>query len=101
MKKGMFVLFAVLLLGACATPSTEVGIALFSDTVQPLMVTNNSGATKVGRACGKNYLGLFIVGDMSVDAAKKDGNITQVSSIDKEIKSYALYAEVCTVVRGK
>ncbi len=100
MKKLLFVVGATLLLGACATPSTEVGIALFSDTVQPLMVTNNSG-TKVGRACGKNYLGLFITGDMSVDAAKKDGKITQVSSVDKEIKSYALYAEVCTVVRGK
>ena len=101
MKKMMFVLGSVLLLGACATPSTEVGIALFSDTVQPLMVTNNAGANKVGRACGKNYLGLFITGDMSVEAAKKDGKITQVTSIDKEIKGYALYAEVCTVVRGR
>ena len=101
MKKRMFVLTSVLLLGACATPSTEVGIALCSDTVQPLMVTNNAGANKVGRACGKNDLGLFIQGDMSVEAAKKDGKITQVASIDKEIKSYALYAEVCTVVRGR
>ena len=101
MKKMMFALTSVLFLGACATPSTEVGIALFSDTVQPLMVTNNASATRVGRACGKNYLGLFITGDMSVEAAKKDGKITQVASIDKEVKSYALYAEVCTVVRGK
>ena len=100
MKKILFVSAATFCLGACATPSTEVGIALFSDTVQPLMVTNNSG-TKVGRACGKNYLGLFITGDMSVEAAKKDGKITQVASVDKEIKSYALYAEVCTVVRGR
>lgn len=97
----MFVLGSVLLLGACATPSTEIGIALFSDTVQPLMVTNNAGANKVGRACGKNYLGLFITGDMSVEAAKKDGKITQVASVDKEIKSYAIYSEVCTVVRGR
>ena len=101
MKKTMFVLGAALFLGACATPSTEVGVALFNDTVQPLMVTGNSGATKVGRACAKNYLGLVITGDMSVEAAKKDGKITQVTSIDKEVKSYAIYAEVCTVVRGK
>ena len=101
MKKLLFVLASAVLLGACATPSTEVGIALFSDTVQPLMVTNSAGATKVGRACAKNYLGLLIQGDMSVEAAKKDGKITQVASIDKEVKSYALYAEVCTIVRGK
>ena len=99
MKKWMFVVGTALFLGACATPNTEVGIALFSDTVQPMLATNGSG-NKVGRACGKNYLGLFITGDMSVEAAKKDGKITQVASVDKEIKSYAVYSEVCTVVRG-
>ena len=96
----MFVLAGAFLLGACATPNTEVGIALFSDTVQPMLVTNTTG-TKTGRACGRNILGLFIQGDMSVEAAKKDGRITQVASVNKEIKSYAIYAEVCTVVTGK
>ena len=101
MKKCLFAVGAALLLGACATPNTEVGIALFNDTVQPMMVTSTSGATKVGRACAKNYLGLVITGDMSVEAAKKDGKITQVTSVDKEIKGYVIYAEVCTVVRGR
>ena len=100
MKKLFFVAAAGLLLGACATPNTEVGIALFSDTTQPMLATNTVG-TRVGRACGKNYLGLFITGDMSVETAKRNGRITSVSSIDKEIKGYAIYAEVCTVVRGK
>ncbi len=100
MRKAILLVAGALLLGACATPSTEVGIALFSDTVQPLMVTGNTG-TKVGRACGKNILGLFITGDMSVEAAKKDGKITQVASVNKEVKSYAVYAEVCTVVTGR
>ena len=100
MKKTMLAVAGALLLGACATPSTEVGIALFSDTVQPLMVTGNTG-TKVGRACGKNILGLFITGDMSVEAAKKDGKITQVASVNKEVKGYAIFAEVCTVVTGR
>ena len=101
MKKLMLLAAAGLLLGACATPNTEVGIALFSDTTQPMLATNSVGATKVGRACGKNYLGLLITGDMSVETAKRNGHITSVSSIDKEIKSYAIYAEVCTVVRGR
>ncbi|MBP5429613.1 MAG: TRL-like family protein [Elusimicrobiaceae bacterium] len=100
MKRTMLAVAGALLLGACATPSTEVGIALFNDTVQPLMVTGNTG-TKVGRACAKNYLGLVITGDMSVEAAKKDGKITQVASVNKEVKGYALYAEVCTVVTGR
>ena len=96
----MFLLAGTLMLGACATPPTEVGTALFSQTTQPMLVTGSTG-TRVGRACGRNILGLWIDGDMSVEAAKKNGRITQVASVDKEVKSYAVYAEVCTVVTGK
>lgn len=99
MKKLFVLAGASLMLAACATPSTEVGRALFIQSNQPLMVTGNPGK-KVGRACGTNILGLFISGDMSVEAAKKNGRITKVASIDKEIKGYAVYAEVCTVVTG-
>lgn len=99
MKKLFVLAGASLMLAACATPSTEVGHALFIQSNQPLMVTGNTGK-KVGRACGKNILGLLISGDMSVEAAKKNGRITKVASIDKEIKGYAVYAEVCTVVTG-
>jgi hypothetical protein len=100
MKKILFLGVAALFAGACATPPTEAGVALFAQTTQPLMVTNNTG-TKTGRACATNVLGLMISGDMSVEAAKKNGRITQVASIDKEIKGYAIYAEVCTVVTGR
>ena len=100
MKKIMFLTAAAALLGACATPPTEAGVSLFAQTTQPLMVTGNTG-TKTGRACATNVFGLIISGDMSVEAAKRNGHITQVASVDKEIKSYAVYAEVCTVVTGR
>ncbi|MBO7191220.1 MAG: TRL-like family protein [Elusimicrobiaceae bacterium] len=100
MKKVILLAVSTLMLGACATPATEAGMALFAQTTQPLMVTGNTG-TKVGRACATNVLGLLVSGDMSVEAAKKNGRITQVASIDKEIKGYAVYAEVCTVVTGR
>lgn len=99
MKKVFGLLAASLVLAACVHPSTQIGNALFMQTTQPVLVSGNSG-TKVGKACGKNILGLLIQGDMSVDAAKKNGGITKVASVDKEIKSYAVYAEVCTVVKG-
>lgn len=99
MKKVFALAGASLMLAACATPRTEVGTALFSQTQQPLLVTGNSG-TKEGRACATNILGLLITGDMSVEAAKRNGRITKVASVDKDIKSYAVYAEVCTVVKG-
>ena len=88
------------MLGACATPPTYVGTALFAQTQQPILATNAPG-TKTGRACATNVLGLLIQGDMSVEAAKKNGHISQVASIDRDIKSYAVYAEVCTVVTGR
>lgn len=100
MKKVMFLAAAALMLGACAIPPTYVGTALFAQTQQPILATGNSG-TRVGRACATNVLGLLIQGDMSVEAAKKNGRITQVASIDRDIKSYAVYSEVCTVVTGR
>ncbi|MBR3632401.1 MAG: TRL-like family protein [Elusimicrobiaceae bacterium] len=99
MKKLMLLAASAMLLSACATPATEAGMALFAQTTQPLMVTGNTGK-KVGRACATNVLGLIIQGDMSVEAAKKDGKITHVASVDKEVKGYAIYAEVCTIVTG-
>ena len=100
MKKLMLLAGATTMLCACATPPTYVGTALFAQTQQPIVATNAPG-TKVGRACATNILGLLIQGDMSVEAAKKNGKITQVASIDRDIKSYAVYSEVCTVVTGR
>lgn len=100
MKKLMFLSAAALMLAACATPPTYVGTALFAQTQQPVLATNATG-TRVGRACATNVLGLIIQGDMSVETAKKNGRITQVASIDRDIKSYAVFAEVCTVVTGR
>lgn len=99
MKKLLAITAVALMLSACATPATEVGGALFSMTQQPFSVTGNPGR-KVGKACGTNILGLLISGDMSVEAAKKNGGITRVATVDKDIKSYAVYAEVCIVVTG-
>ena len=99
MKKVLLMVFAAGMLAACATPSTEVGTALFAFTQQPMNATEAAG-TKTGRACATNILGLYISGDMSLEAAKKNGKITKVASIDKDIKSYAVYSEVCTVVTG-
>jgi len=100
MKKLLALAAVTLIAAACATPRTEVGTALFNITQQPLLVTDIPGK-KVGRACGTNILGLFISGDMSVEAAKRNGRITKVATVDKDIKGYAVFAEVCTVVTGE
>ena len=53
MKKLLFLGAAVLMFAACATPATEVGTALIQETVQPMLVTTETGK-KEGRACAKN-----------------------------------------------
>ncbi len=100
MKKLMLLPVAAMLLGACATPATHAGTALFAQTQQPVMATN-APANRIGRACATNVLGILIQGDMSIEAAKRNGQITQVSSVDLDIKSYAIYSEVCTIVTGR
>ena len=100
MKKLMLLSAGALMLGACVTPTTHVGTAWFTDVQQPTLVTNAPG-TKTGRACATNILGIVSKGDMSIEAAKKNGNITQVATVDTDVKSWIVYAEVCTVVTGR
>jgi hypothetical protein len=58
--------------------------------------------TKEGRACMDTILGLFARGDASVRAAKADGKITEVSTVDHSAKNFLnIVGEYCTIVRGK
>ena len=100
MKKFLLLVTAPLLLGACTMIPTHAGSALIEMTDQPVLVTNAIG-TKTGKACAKNYFGIYLGGDMTIEAAKRNGRITQVATVDTQVKSYAIFAEVCTVVTGK
>ena len=99
MKKLFLLLPLVAVLAACAMPSLETGASMFSNTQQPMLIGAERG-TKIGRACAKNYFGIYTEGDMSVASAKRNGNITKVATVDKDVKGYLVYAEVCTVVTG-
>ena len=100
MKKFLLLIVGALMLGACVRPASYAGGALIEITSQPALVTNAIG-TKTGKACARNYFGIYLGGDMTVEAAKRNGRITQVATVDTEIKSYAVYAEVCTIVTGR
>ncbi len=93
---------AAVALSACARPPSDLGLAtIWTDSQEPWAVTEASVASKRGEACGENILGVVATGDHSIDAAKRNGGITQVTSVDKDISSIlGLYAKVCTVVRG-
>lgn len=99
MKK-LFLIAAALTIASCANPKKELGVSLVFDTVEPIAISANKKATKVGKACGKNVLGIVSMGDISIDTARKNGNISYISSVDKSVKGHIFIADVCTIVRG-
>ena len=99
MKK-LFILATALIIASCASPSSELGRAIVFDTVEPITVTSNKKANKVGEACGKNLLGLVTTGDISIEKARENGNISSITSVDKKVTGHIFLADVCTIVRG-
>jgi len=67
-------------LAGCAT-SVPIG-ALITDVTLPAGATANGEGTKVGRAKCQSILALVAQGDCSIEAAKADGNITEVTHMD-------------------
>jgi hypothetical protein len=60
------------------------------------------GALKEGKACAESILGLLARGDASVRAAKQNGKITEVTSVDHSARNLLnIVGEWCTIVRGR
>jgi hypothetical protein len=58
-------------------------------------------AAKEGKACADSILGLVARGDASVRAAKKNGGITEVTSVDHSARNFLnIVGQWCTLVRG-
>lgn len=88
---------ASLLFTSCGAP--RVG-AVYTDITAPIAAGASTGS-KVGTAKSTTYLGLIAVGDASIQAAKKNGNITTVNSADEQIKSIlGIVTTYTTTVRG-
>jgi hypothetical protein len=59
------------------------------------------GELKQGKACADSILGLLARGDASVRAAKENGNISEVTSVDHSARNLLnIVGEWCTIVRG-
>jgi hypothetical protein len=56
--------------------------------------------SKEGKACVTSYLGVFAMGDASVEAAAANGGITRVQSVEALINARIVMGTYCTVVRG-
>lgn len=100
-RVGVLGLVASYLMG-CASAMSPVTGAWYTDVKGPIGVTDAYGGTAMGEACASSILGLIATGDASVDAAKKNGGVAQVTVVDHHSNSIlGFYAKFCTVVYGK
>jgi hypothetical protein len=89
-------------ISGCATSGASPnGWAIIKQEKIPAFATDNGKATKTGRACAQNVLSIYASGDASIEAAKKEGNITKIAYVDYEMENYVVFGKVCTVVRGE
>jgi hypothetical protein len=89
-------------LAGCATVQSPVNGVFYTDVKSGVMATEAYGGSAHGEACATSILGIFASGDASIDAAKKSGNIAQVTVIDHSANNIlGLYAKYCTIVYGK
>ena len=66
-------------------------------------VDETAGMKKTGKASVTAFLGLVALGDSSVQAAMKDGEITKIHHVDYELEHflYCIFAKQTTIVYGE
>lgn len=101
--KIIFVASAIATLSGCAAVSSPVGNGLIFTSIQgPVTATTAAAGSKKGSACASNILGLFATGNASIQAAKSNGNITTVATVDHTSTGIlSLFGTYCTVVTGE
>jgi hypothetical protein len=99
MKKVLYACLLLFFVTGCASFHPLGGYAVDGK----LGAQDNGGSTpKMGKACMRSILGLVASGDASIQAAKANGNIKKVSTIDYEVENIlGVVGHYCTVVRGE
>jgi hypothetical protein len=67
----------------------------------PLGPAAGTGTSRKGKACARVFLALFAWGDASLETAKRDGAITQVTTVDHESFNLIGFGSFCTIVYGE
>lgn len=84
----------------CATPIPHG--AIYTKVKMPVSSTKNIEGMKKGESECQSILGLIALGDASIEAAKKNGDISEVSHVDWEVENIlGIIGKYKTVVYGK
>ena len=101
MKKLLILLSSSALLCSCGGGLSDRPMGmLYANVSDPVAVTSSSGS-RTGVATATSYLGLVAVGESSVSAAKAQGGISTVSSVDvKRENILGVISKYTTTVKG-
>ena len=92
---------AALSLSACQIVASPLSGTIFNETKYGNIATAETATTKEGKACASSVLGWVATGDASIVAAKANGGITKVTSVDHYAKNLlGIFGEWCTIVKG-
>jgi hypothetical protein len=83
----------------CVQSPTGPGI-IYMNVRGPLGPAGGTETTKVGRSCARVALALFAWGDASIETAKRNGGVRQVTTIDHKSFNLLGFGSFCTIVRG-
>lgn len=96
--KILLALFAFSFLPSC------YNLKVTSEQYERLPLKVQTDPEKVGKACDERFYPLaflYVNADITVESARKNGEIKQISSIETEVSSRGLfYKKICTIVKG-
>lgn len=100
------VMSLVVCLSGCMIVDSPIKGVLGTEVLWGDIATGEPGSasptSKEGKACAESILGLLARGDASVRAAKENGGITEVTSVDHSARNFLnIVGEWCTIVKGK
>jgi len=102
MKHLLGPLLIATMLSGCATAVSPVNGALYSNVKGPALATDNTDKpTKIGRASARSIMGIYAVGDASIETAAKNAGITHIHHVDYQSQSIlGLVADFTVIVYG-
>jgi len=98
----LLVMFSAGSFMGCAMVTAPVNGGLYTDLKAPVTATSNTGSAKVGTGECTTILGMIAMGDCSISAAMKNGNITKIHHVDHDAMSVLfIYAKYTIKVYGE
>ncbi len=96
----LFAALAAFLLSSCAFVAPMPG-TIYTGMKAGSFENSDVKAAKEGTACAQSVLGIVTWGDASIEAAKKEGGIKKVASVDHESFAVLVYGKYCTIIKGE